>query len=447
MARTIAVLMVVLILAAGCAPTPAPEGIYLPSAQQAVDGMFGGSGQQAASIADNSAPAPAKEYRLSAITASSDRSEALRADRSEVQSQIGSVHRGDVQSPINAATPVAETPDAGAAPDDSKTPVVEDPPANGVPGDERDAPALWIDMSMGAELIDWFNRTAYPVDIARADHVSRIDMLDQIEVGRRLVIFRNVADAEELLPRLHDKMDVIGYNLEHGPANRDDRDDPVGSVRRMRELADEYGLLLALGPDHTFAVENGVEMAPYVDIFVLQVQRVQTEPETVRDFVLPLVKQFRAVNPDIQISMQVRTEGDPQEIADLILSMGDSLDAVSVLTSPESTDIAMSLVADLRQDTAHVPMPTPTPSSQGSPNPAAPNRNAQAMIVPTAAASPRKTMTSTTASAVNLASSTIATDASNAGLLLFGGLAGLGVIVSGLLATLAVFAYQKLRVR
>ena len=128
---------------------------------------------------------------------------------------------------------------------------------------------------------------------------------------------------KHLLPRLADKMDIIGYNLEHGPANRpDERADPVGSVRRMREpWRTSMGKQLALGPDRTFALSDGVAMAPYVDMFVLQVQRAQTEPDVVLDFVVPLAAQLRAVNPDIEISVQVRTEGDPVAIADLVKSM------------------------------------------------------------------------------------------------------------------------------
>jgi hypothetical protein len=53
-------------------------------------------------------------------------------------------------------------------------------------------------------------------------------------------------------------------------------------------------LKLALGPDHRFALSDGVALAPYVDLFVLQVQRVQTQPATVLDFVLPLVPQLEA---------------------------------------------------------------------------------------------------------------------------------------------------------
>ena len=306
---------------------------------------------------------------------------------------------------------------------------------------EAEPPGLWIDMSMGPELIDWFNRAAFREDIARVDHVSLIDLLDKVEVGRRLVVFKNVADAEALVPRLADKMDIVGYNLEHGPANRpDEQADPVGSAQRMRALADEYGLELALGPDRAFALSDGVAMAPYVDTFVLQIQRAQMEPDVVRQFVLPLAAQLRAANPDIEISVQVRTEGDAMDIADLILSMEDSLDGVSILTNAESVDMAEALVAELRppapEPPASVPQPTPT---QGE---------SQAVALPTATSTPRRSIPATPNPAITAAPPGNAQNSDRgAGWLLLGGAATMGVLITGLLATAALYAFQKMRFR
>lgn len=210
---------------------------------------------------------------------------------------------------------------------------------------------MWIDLSIRPQLVDQFNGMARPEDIARVDHISMVDVLDDVEGARKLVIFKSVVDAEALLPRLGDKFDIIGYNLEHGPSNRpDEQADPVGSVIRMRALADQYGKELALGPDRGFALSDGAAMAPYVDIFILQVQRVQEEPATVRSFVEPLAAQFRAANPDVEISVQIRTEGDVVALRDLMASMAGTLDGISILTSPETVDVAAELLDVLRPD-------------------------------------------------------------------------------------------------
>lgn len=224
---------------------------------------------------------------------------------------------------------------------------------------------LWLDVSLGGPLVGWFNDVARPTDIARLENTTQLNLLDEITIGRKLVVFRSAAEAERLLPELAGEIDIMGYNLEHGPANpADEQASPVSSVRRMRDLADEYGLTLAFGPDHDFALSHGVAIAPYVDMFVLQVQRVQTEPPTVYDFVLPLVPRLREANPDLKVSIQVRTEGDVAAIADLVEALKDELDGVSILTSPDTVAVAEALVEELRGRT---PAKNPTTAATAVP--------------------------------------------------------------------------------
>ncbi len=169
------------------------------------------------------------------------------------------------------------------------------------------------------------------------------------------------------MPLIADQVDIVGYNLEHGPANpTDEQARPVESAKRMRALADQYGLLLAFGPDHDFALSQGVEIAPYVDIFVLQVQLVQRQPNTVQDFVLPLIPQLRQANPNLQISVQVRTEGNTKDdllaIVELVDSLRDrdnhlSLNGVSILTSRETVANAEVLIKELQTTTRPIARP------------------------------------------------------------------------------------------
>lgn len=236
---------------------------------------------------------------------------------------------------------------------------------------------LWIDLGLQPELVDDFNGFAGPNDIARIDHISRFDMLEDVSEGKRLVVFKSIADAQALLPHIGDEFDIIGYNLEHGPSNDPaEQAAPVESVIRMRELADEFGKELALGPDREFAIQDGVAMAPFVDLFILQVQRVQTEPQTVREFVVPLAQQFRRVNPDVQISVQIRTEGDATQLHQLIASLRGSIDGISILTSPETVDFAEELLEEFRPGAASTLSPTPAKT-------AAPGQPAQSPANPT----------------------------------------------------------------
>jgi hypothetical protein len=209
---------------------------------------------------------------------------------------------------------------------------------------------LWIDFSLGPPLVELFNETGRPNDIARVENVSQFRMLGNITTGRKLVVFKSVAEAAQFLPEIADGIDIVGYNLENGlPNPAEEQADPVASVQRMRQLVDQYGLELMMGPDQQFALEYGVEMAPYVDLMVLQVQRVQTDPQTVSSYVVPMSQALRAANPNIEISMQIRTEGDVNQLVDLLDLLKNSLDGVSILTSIDTTATATELMYALRE--------------------------------------------------------------------------------------------------
>ena len=220
---------------------------------------------------------------------------------------------------------------------------------------------LWLDLRLLHEpLVDLFNEYARPNDIARVEHVEDLPLLDQITAGRKLVVFRSAAEAEAMIPRIADRIDIVGYNLEDRAASpRNERADPVQSAQRMRTLADEYKLQLAFGPDHGFALSHGAAIAPYVDIFVLQIQLAQTNPQQVYDFVLPLIPKLRQANPNLEISVQIRSEGPAQNLVDLVDSLrhveGGSrsscyllLDGVSILSRRDTVPAADRLIAEIR---------------------------------------------------------------------------------------------------
>ncbi len=123
--------------------------------------------------------------------------------------------------------------------------------------DNEDLSELWIDLSLGPPLMELYNERAQAQDIARVEHISQLDLLKEVEVGKRLVVFKSAEDAIRLLPHIHDEIDIVGYNLEHGPANPlNEQEDPVKYIRLLREAADEYDLEVALGPDHNFALSH-----------------------------------------------------------------------------------------------------------------------------------------------------------------------------------------------
>lgn len=218
----------------------------------------------------------------------------------------------------------------------------------------------WLDVSIGPETVAWFNANAQSNDIARIDHTNMLNLLEGLTTGRRLVVIKTIPEAEQVLAGFSDQIDIIGYNLEHGPGNEPtEQADPVGSTQRMRALADRYGVKLAVGPDRAFALSDGVAMASYADMLILQVQRVQDQPSTVREFVLPLVASVRNLAPTIEIGVQVGADGDVDGIISLLRSMEEQIDGISILTDHVSTDFLDLFLTEVRSPqipTATVPL-------------------------------------------------------------------------------------------
>lgn len=221
--------------------------------------------------------------------------------------------------------------------------------------DNGELPGLWVDLSMGAPLVDLFNERARPEDIARVEHISQLDLLEDVTAGKKLVVFKSAADAIRLLPHIHEEIDIVGYNLEHGPANPVfEQENPLESIKRLREVTDLYDLELALGPDRRFAESDGAAMAPYADYFIFQVQKVQTEPETVYEFVEPLLDDVRKANPDIEISLQIRTEGDVQDLLALLAPLATEIQGISILTSEETLSVTEAIMETLRPEVREI---------------------------------------------------------------------------------------------
>ena len=208
-----------------------------------------------------------------------------------------------------------------------------------------------LQINLTPDLVSYFNQMAQPEDIAHIEHTSDVPLLEAVHAGRRMVVFKSATLAEQLVPRLGGYLDLIGYNLEHGPINPlAEKQDPVAAAQRMRALADQQGLGLAIGPDHDFVVSHGVLMAPYADQFVLQVQLVQEQPELVRSYVLSTSNALRQANPALEVVVQIRTEGNLDALVELVESLAPQIDGIAILTSPQTMELAIALWSRLRQE-------------------------------------------------------------------------------------------------
>ncbi len=162
---------------------------------------------------------------------------------------------------------------------------------------------------------------------------------------------------------------IIAYNPERRERQAgtptEEVDDLVASVRRARQMAQDYGAPLLVGPGLREMMQREhlyPELAKHCDIWMIQSQRLQLDPDTrapvdpaeYRVQVKRIVDSLRQGNPDLRIFVQIvshagrpRTALTAEQIAAYALAIEDIVDAVRIYGA--SDELLGQIVARLRK--------------------------------------------------------------------------------------------------
>lgn len=194
------------------------------------------------------------------------------------------------------------------------------------------------------EMAQWFQFHAGPADIARVDHPSDIGLIGGLTVGHKMAIFKSAGQIAQFLAANPDSIGIIGYNLEpgqqHDPA---ELADPVMVAQQVRAIADHYGKAVAIGLTHDLTLQYGAAMAPFADIWVLQIQRAQNDPAMAGEFVSQMLPALKRANPAIAVYVQIRTDSPPVALAQLVAGLGPV--CVSILTQRQDVQDAINVAS------------------------------------------------------------------------------------------------------
>lgn len=195
------------------------------------------------------------------------------------------------------------------------------------------------------QMAQYFQQHAGPQDIARVDHPSDIGLISGITIGRKMVIFKSVSEIETFMRSNANSLDIIGYNLEPGQTHSAaELANPVAAAKAAKAVAVQYGKLLAIGLTKSLTNQYGPAMVHYADIWILQVQKAQNDPQQVVAWVQPMSKALKQANPNVQIAVQIRTDSQPSALASLVSSM-TWLEGVSILTQRSDVQDAVSVAS------------------------------------------------------------------------------------------------------
>ena len=192
------------------------------------------------------------------------------------------------------------------------------------------------------EMASYFQQHAGSQDIARVDHPNDVGLISGLTVGKKMAIFKTASQIQQFLASSASSIDIVGYNLEPGQANdANELANPVAAAQTVRAVATQYGKLVAIGLTHDLTLQYGAAMAPYADIWVLQIQKAQNDPQMASEFVNQMVPALMRANPAIKVFVQIRTDSQPAALASLVNSFSGV--HVSILTQKSDVQDAINV--------------------------------------------------------------------------------------------------------
>jgi hypothetical protein len=125
--------------------------------------------------------------------------------------------------------------------------------------------------------------------------------------------------------------EALGYGLETSNSTPDQEwQDLVGSTHQAREISDQYGKLLNMGPGFRLMSRNEDKYPPMASLshlWMLQTQQLQKNPpgSLYRQEVERIVNLIRSGNPDVTIWAQITLPPDREPNAEEWLSYRESI--------------------------------------------------------------------------------------------------------------------------
>lgn len=132
-------------------------------------------------------------------------------------------------------------------------------------------------------------------------------------------VFRSLSQEQETIKIAREsdfKCHYLGYNPEQSEKTpKEELDDFLGSVKKAKQLSDEYGAEFLLGPGLKYMTEmeeNYPKAAPYADVWLIQSQAFEISkdgkkntPEQYKSGVKRIVDLIHQGNPDTKIWVQI----------------------------------------------------------------------------------------------------------------------------------------------
>jgi hypothetical protein len=125
-------------------------------------------------------------------------------------------------------------------------------------------------------------------------------------------------------------VEIVSYDLESEGSPARDMRDPVAAVKLASSIVHNNGMKFMIAPSRALTSLYAAEFAKYVDIYSIQAQSLQSQPNEYKKYVEKIVMEITSTNPEISITAQVSTvRGSLQSMKNSISSVEGVIDGVT----------------------------------------------------------------------------------------------------------------------
>jgi hypothetical protein len=156
-----------------------------------------------------------------------------------------------------------------------------------------------------------------------------------------------------MLDSLQGKVSYIAYDIEHWnktPAS--EQQNIVATVKEISQVLHARGIKFILVPDRRFDQQYMPQLSPYADIIVLQGQRIQSNPETFKAQLQPLISAAKSTNPNVKVFVSVGTNNGATSTSmrEALSTMSASMDGIAVFSFGDqaSMNTLKHFITDIR---------------------------------------------------------------------------------------------------
>ncbi|MEM2856261.1 MAG: hypothetical protein QW416_04080 [Candidatus Nitrosocaldaceae archaeon] len=183
---------------------------------------------------------------------------------------------------------------------------------------------------------DYITNTDFTVIFPGVESITYASNLN----GSNVATYFSITDIKNNIQILKDKVQYIAYNIEHNLSPDNEVNDVITSIRMASEIAHTNGFKMMLSPSGRLTEVYAREFAPYADIYILQYQALQSNPEEYARYVRDIVREIREVDSDVKLIAQVSTlRGDVNSMIDSINRVKDVVDGVTIFYGLEKSEI------------------------------------------------------------------------------------------------------------